>query len=98
MPTVLFAGDEVTAAGFRLAGVECLPDDPEAALHRIGGQEAEGDLVLMTAEFAGRLPDAARGRLAEQTRPLVVVLPDIRGQSAPPDLEVAVRAALGLEG
>jgi len=98
MSRVLFAGDEVTAAGFRLAGVECLPEDPEAALQRIGAESGTGDLVLMTAGFAARLPDAVRARLAEQTRPLVVFLPDIRRGTEPPDLEGAVRAALGIEG
>jgi vacuolar-type H+-ATPase subunit F/Vma7 len=98
MSRVLFAGDEVSAAGFRLAGAECLPDDPQEVLSRITADDEDCDLVLMTAEFADRLPEAVRDRLSAQIRPLVVLLPDIRGAVAPPDLEVAVRAALGIEG
>lgn len=94
----LFAGDEVTGAGFRLAGVECLPDDPEEVVARITADDGACDLVLMTAEFARRLPEPLVARLAEQTRPAVVFLPDLRGAAEPPDLEIAARRVLGIEG
>ena len=96
MTLCAFIGDEVSAAGFRLAGVE---------VHVSGAAEVSGlfqrlrtrtDLILMTAEAAQWLPaEILRGALAAG-RPLVLVIPDVRGRSEPPDISATLRRQLGM--
>lgn len=91
-----FLGDEVTAAGFRLAGLETRvagPGDPlplfEALLGRV-------DLLLITADLAARLPRQALERAWARGRPLLLVIGDARAQRAPPDLAALLRRRLGM--
>ena len=94
---VLFLGDELSAAGFRLGGIEARtpPAGEEAAYFEQARQEAP--FVLVTAEVAERLPPALLARALGAGRPLVAVLPDVRGRMAPPDLAAALRRQLGME-
>ena len=96
MTLCAFVGGEVTAAGFRLAGVDVHVPEPAAApgLFRRLSQEVE--LILITAEAAAWLPgeDLRRTLIAE--RPLVLVIPDVRGRARPSDLGAALRRQLGM--
>jgi vacuolar-type H+-ATPase subunit F/Vma7 len=96
MTLCAFIGDEVSAAGFRLAGVEVhVPAAGElpGLFARLRGRT---DLILMTAEAAqGLSEDTLRGALAAG-RPLVLVIPDVRGRMAPPDVSAALRRQLGM--
>ncbi len=91
-----FIGDEVSAAGFRLAGF-CteIPAPGEAAL-RLRQACEEAELVLVTAEVAARVPESELRRLQAAPRPLLLVVPDVRGRSAAPDLGAGLRRQLGL--
>lgn len=98
MARVLYIGDEVTAAGMRLAGVETLvtgPGDAGDALRQ--ALAGEDDCVL----FSGRLVDFVPAALLQDallgTEPLFAVVPDIRGAGRPPDIAREVRSALGIE-
>lgn len=91
-----FIGDDVTAAGFRLAGVDVyvpaqadLPD----LFRRLSGTAG---LILITAEVAGWLPAGVLERALVADRPLVLVLADVRGRYKPPDLGAALRRQLGI--
>ncbi len=88
--------DEVTAVGFRLAGV--IVDVPQAADLRRRFEQLcdEAQLVLITAELARQLPLAALQRRQRAVRPLVLVIPDVRGRSEPPDLGTVLRRQLGM--
>ena len=94
----LFAliGDEVTAAGFRLAGVEVhTPVDAEVRdrfLRLLG----EVQVLLVTAERAAHLPAAELDRALAQPRPLVLVIPDVRHRVEPPDVGMRLRKQLGM--
>src|SRR5512143_4165127 len=97
MTTALFIGDEVSATAFRLAGMAVrVPAEGEeaAALAEVGG---EVELVLITAECAARIPPAALRRALTATAPLTLVVPDVRGRQAPPDLAARLRVQLGME-
>jgi vacuolar-type H+-ATPase subunit F/Vma7 len=91
-----FIGDEVSAAGFRLAGVAVhVPAPPEtAAVFRRLVREFQ--LVLLTVEAAERLPAQELQRALAAERPLVLVIPDVQGRSQPPDLGVLLRRQLGM--
>lgn len=108
MAVCAFIGDEVSAAGFRLAGMDVhVPaDDPtgDPAGAQAGDQAVDlfrqilrdRQLVLLTAEFADRLPPDLLDAALRAERPLVLVIPDIRGGSAPADLASRLRRQLGM--
>ena len=91
-----FIGDEVTAAGFRLAGLRtCVPDPgEEAAVLRQACEEAQ--LVLITAEVAANVPQSELRRLQGARRPLLLIVPDARERLPDPDLGAGLRKQLGL--
>jgi len=96
MAGCVFLGDEVSAAGFRLAGIAVYaPTAPEApALFQALCDEAV--LVLITAEVAAWVPgDLLQSRVAAE-RPLVLVLDDVRHRQGPEDLAGAIRRQLGM--
>ena len=97
MGQVIFIGDEITAAGFRLAGVECHTPEPVELPKLLANKRDGCDLIMITAEYANWLGEKAVDEMALWSRPLVGILPDIRNQLSPPDLEHAVRRELGIE-
>lgn len=96
MPAPIFLGDEVSAAGFRLAGlrVRVPPPGEEASFLEAARREAE--LVLLSAECAARLPASLLRRALAATLPLVLVVPDLLGRAEPPDLAARLLAQLGI--
>ena len=93
----VFIGDEVTAAAYRLAGLDArvaVPADA-AMLWRRALREAP-PLLLITAECAAALPaeelDAALARLD----PPLAVVPDAGNRVPVPDVMQRVRASLGI--
>ena len=98
MARVLYLGDEVTAAGFRLAGVETrvthLTDAAEALRAAL---ESELDCVLLSARLVTGVPPSLLERVAEAVEPLFAIVPDVRGRNASQDLARDVRDALGIE-
>ena len=97
MAQVIFIGDEVTAAGFRLAGVVCHTPERDELPDLLSRERDECDLIMITAQYSAWLgPDVVDG-MALWTRPLVAIIPDIRDHETPPNLENAVRRELGIE-
>lgn len=100
MPLCAFIGDEVSAAGFRLAGVavQVLPTDQAAtrALDLFRHHLQESQFVLLTAEVASLLPPDLLARSLRADRPPVLVIPDVRGRVQPPDLASVLRDQLGM--
>jgi vacuolar-type H+-ATPase subunit F/Vma7 len=97
MQAPIYLGDEVTAAGYRLAGVQVrVPDlrDADAAFEQA---RAQAPLVLVSAAVAARI-DAAQLRAALMAlQPLVLIVPDARGGVPRPDLAARLRGQLGME-
>lgn len=101
-----FIGDALTGAGFRLAGASVHQPDPTeipALFERLAGVSASGsssesatDLILMTPEAAASLPAGRLGEIQRRGRPLVLVVPDVRGRHPAPDLVAALHRQLGL--
>jgi len=93
---IVFLGDEVSAAGFRLAGVSVrvpLVGEEQRALTEAA---ASAELVLLTAAFARRLPPALLERYQSGSRPLVGVVPDVTGAVWPEDLASDIRRHLDI--
>lgn len=93
----IYLGDEVSAAGWRLTGVDaraCAPGDAGAALE---AARAQTPLVMLSAALAVHVP-AGQLRAAEAAlAPLVLVLPDPQGEATLPDLAARLRSQLGME-
>jgi vacuolar-type H+-ATPase subunit F/Vma7 len=97
MGAIVFIGDELTAAGFRLTGVETVVPNPEKTAAALAEARDEADLVIITAEAAERVPaDVLETSLAAQA-PVVAVIPDVLARAEPPDLARRLRGALGIE-
>ncbi|MEA3278386.1 MAG: V-type ATP synthase subunit F [Pseudomonadota bacterium] len=96
MTLCAFIGDEVSAAGFRLAGVDVHVPRPEQAAGLFQRLRDEAELILLTAEAARWLPEDGLRRARAANRPLVLVIPDVRGRAQPPDISAALRRQLGM--
>jgi vacuolar-type H+-ATPase subunit F/Vma7 len=96
MALCAFLGDEISALGFRLGGVEChSPTSGEtAALFRSLRERVQ--LILLTAETARALPPDLLRKTRAAQRPLVLVIADVRRRVLPPDQVEQVRRQLGM--
>jgi vacuolar-type H+-ATPase subunit F/Vma7 len=97
MSAIIFIGDELTAAGFRLAGIETMLPVPEAVGEALAEARGRAALVIMTAGFAANVAasDLEAALLAEV--PILAIVPDVLFHNAPPDLTRRLRSALGIE-
>jgi vacuolar-type H+-ATPase subunit F/Vma7 len=97
MALVCYIGDEVGAAGFRLAGTSVLVPAPGGEAAALARARAESAVVLIAADVAARI--SSRDLLFAQAAlaPLTLVVPDLRGEAAMPDVAARLRAQLGLE-
>lgn len=95
--SLVFIGDEVTAAGWRLAGVRIVVPKPgheaEALLKVLSGPT---ELVLLSSVCAQTLPAALLERFLASLTPLTLVVPDLQGRHPATDLSARVRARLGM--
>ena len=93
---VVFLGDEPSAAGYRLAGVDArtvASGDEASALARAC---AAATLVLVSASVAARIADATLRAASAGIAPLVVIVPDLSGDAFLPDVVTRLGRQLGL--
>jgi vacuolar-type H+-ATPase subunit F/Vma7 len=97
MSAPVYLGDEVSAAGYRLAGalVRTPAAGDEAAALAWARSRAPLELVSVTVA-AGIGERVLRGALSALT-PLVLIVPDLHGEVPLPDLAARLRGQLGLE-
>ncbi|MBI4291941.1 MAG: hypothetical protein HY661_10715 [Betaproteobacteria bacterium] len=95
--TSVFLGDELSAAGYRLAGVDArVPSrGDETACLETALKDAR--LVLLGARCARAIAPAALERALALRFPLVIVVPDWDGTGLAIEPANKVRRALGLE-
>jgi vacuolar-type H+-ATPase subunit F/Vma7 len=97
MPAIVYIGDEIGAAGYRLAGVRTIVPGQGAETAALSAARAEAPLVLVAATVASRVAshelDAALAALA----PLTLIVPDLDPRTAVPDTAARLRRELGLE-
>ena len=96
MASVAYIGDELSGAGYRLAGARVYPAGGEAEVHAALERAcAENELVLVNAGCAARL---APGRLAALLRgvaPLLLVVQD--GSGGRHDVVEQMKRRIGLQ-
>ena len=98
MPAPIYLGDETSAAGYALAGVDARVPDAGAETLALARARAEAPLVLGAAEVAARVDVAAWRAAARALSPLTLVVPDLAGTARLPDVTADIRRDLGLEG
>ena len=96
MVAPVFIGDEVTAAGFRLAGVRVRTPLEDELSRVLDWANNNTSLIFITAEYAAALSQEQQNRLLSQLDPPVVVIPDIRSNTPVQDLATRLRAQLGV--
>jgi len=97
MAAPVYLGDEVSAAGFRLAGVRVRvpPRGDETAA--LSSARADAPLVLVAATVAARVAEGELRAALAALAPLVLIVPDVDGGTPVPDLALRLRRQLGLE-
>ena len=97
MPIVFYLGDEVSAAGFRLAGARTQVPAEGEETDALAAARAEAKLVLVSAAVAARIDEAALARALASLAPLTLLVPDPAGLVPLPDIAARLRRQLGLE-
>ncbi|MCB1464571.1 MAG: hypothetical protein KDJ90_19640 [Nitratireductor sp.] len=97
MAKPVFIGDEVTAAGFRLAGLSVDTPPPAETVEVLKQIHGTADLVVLGAEHAEALPADRLDTALRDADMLLVVVPDINQQFVPVDMEIRIRSLLGIE-
>jgi vacuolar-type H+-ATPase subunit F/Vma7 len=97
MTAPIFLGDEVSAAGYRLAGVSVRTPGPGEAAAALADACAQAPLVLVSSAVAAGIHERPLRAALSALSPLVIVVPDLEGDVPVPDLAARVRAQLGLE-
>ena len=97
MPAPIYLGDELGAAGYRLAGVQTRTPTATEATAALADACARAPLVLVSASIAAQVAATALQRALAATTPLVLVVPDIKADTPLPDLAARLRAQLGFE-
>jgi vacuolar-type H+-ATPase subunit F/Vma7 len=97
MRAPIYLGDEVTSAGYRLAGAQVRTPAPRDASTAFADACAQAPLVLVSAAVAMHV-DAPQLRAAlAALQPLVLIVPDAQDQVPRPDLAARLRGQLGME-
>ena len=97
MSAVVFIGDELSAVGFRLAGLEVPPlGEGETTTVLTEARQSAGAILITAAAAAGVHKHELDGTLLALVPPAAIV-PDILGAVPPPDLARRLKATLGIE-
>ena len=91
-----FLGDEWTAAGFRLAGVDAYTPGPGESANLFQRLTGSAAMLIITAEVAEEIPATLLDPVMEREQPLVLVIPDAAGRCQPDDLAATLRRQLGI--
>ena len=93
----IYLGDELSAAGFRLCGVETRVPSPGDEADCLEQALQQARVVLLGYRCASRIPSATLEAALALVSPLVMVLPDWDGTEPASDPATRVRHVLGIE-
>lgn len=97
MSAAIFIGDELTAAGFRLTGIETLVPAAKDVGQAFDDARARAGLVIITAELARSIPASELEAALLAETPALAIVPDVRFTTSPPDLAGKLRRVLGID-
>lgn len=96
MSVAEFIGDEVSAAGFRLCGIDVHITDGSDVIALIDKARERASLVLVSSSAVQDLNAAELDALLAGIEPVVVVVPDVRGLHEIPDIVPRIHQQLGM--
>lgn len=91
-----YIGDEVSAAGYRLCGVETHLADRQNAASLVKQACERASLVLIGSSTARYLRSSELNTLMANIAPPVLIVPDVRGRYAVPDIAILIHRQLGM--
>jgi len=97
MSRVAFIGDEISAAGYRLAGAAVFSPSAKDVHKTFVEVSGKVDVVMITAEASRHIAEPLMADALAATSPLVMVIEDVRARVSPADLEKQMHAILGLD-
>ena len=97
MSRCVYLGDEVSAAGYRLAGAAVRIPAPVEAGAALKEACKQAELVLLSARLAAAIGERTLRAALSATSPLLLVVPDVDDDVPVPDLAARLQAQLGLE-
>ncbi len=93
----IYLGDEVSAAGYRLAGARVRTPRAGEEAAALAWARSQAPLVLVSAAVAAGIAEAVLRGALSALAPLVLIVPDLQGEVPLPDLAARLRGQLGLE-
>jgi vacuolar-type H+-ATPase subunit F/Vma7 len=97
MSAVVYLGDEISAAGYRLAGAGVRVPRAGEEAQALAWARSQAELVLVSAAVAAAIGDVVLRAALSAVSPLVLIVPDPEGRAPVPDLAARLRTQLGLE-
>jgi vacuolar-type H+-ATPase subunit F/Vma7 len=97
MGRAIFIGDELSAAGFRLTGIETLVPEPDAVESAFADARTRGSVVIITADLARHIPPPQLEAAMLAEAPTLAIIPDVLFRAPVPDLTRRLRSVLGIE-
>lgn len=97
MTAPIYLGDEASAAGWRLAGIDARVPPPGGEAEAFAAARAQAPLVIVSADVAARLGAEAMGAALAALAPLTLVVPDLAASVPLRDIAREMRGELGLE-
>ncbi|MDX1571746.1 MAG: V-type ATP synthase subunit F [Xanthomonadales bacterium] len=99
MKGAVFIGDELTALGYALAGMDSRTPPADQVDETFRRARDEGaTLILLTAESVAQVDQALLNHALTACHPPVVVVPDARDRAMPTDWAREVKQTLGIGG
>ncbi len=96
MSVAEFIGDEVSAAGYRLCGIDVYVANSSNALSLVRESCERASLVLVGSSVSQYIPGTELDQLLANIQPPVLVVPDVRGLQDVPDIASRINKQLGL--
>ncbi|HEX7439717.1 MAG TPA: hypothetical protein VF319_06425 [Caldimonas sp.] len=97
MAAPAYLGDEVSAAGYRLAGAQVRTPRAGEEAAALAWARSQAPLVLVSAAVATGIGEPVLRVALSALAPLVLIVPDLRREVPLPDLAARLRGQLGLE-
>lgn len=96
MSVAEFIGDEVSAAGYRLCGIDVHIANRSNALSLIRESCERASLVLVGSSISQYIHRTELDQLLANMQPPVLIVPDVRGLQDMPDITSRINKQLGL--
>jgi vacuolar-type H+-ATPase subunit F/Vma7 len=96
MAKLVFIGDEISAAGWALAGMDVITPPVGSEERTVKEALSNTELLIITTQIAQNITPALLEKILTSTSVLTHVVGNMQNQLPQPDYEAQLRAKLGL--